>query len=491
MSPSAVMRVGRRLFVFAGLCSTACGGGAGAVRDSGGGDDGGVDGGGSGTCTTRISYSNAWIKAANHPDNLDVVNADVTWDGTCTDDGANSYALLSNGFKPYFRGRQACGIALDKSAACGAPVACSTRITYAATWIHGANHPDQFDDATGRVFWDGVCINGNTAHLSNTWAPHFTGTGTCGMSMRWSGCGGLYANPVVPANCPDPGVVRDGNTYVMTCTSGNAQDAFPMYTSNDLVTWTSAGHVLPQAAKPSWATGDFWAPEIHKVGTMWIAYFSARGVDGKLAIGAAYATSVLGPYTAHLTPLVHSDTIGLIDASAFFDEKTDTNYLLWKEDGNAQSAPTPIRAQQVGPDGLSLTGATSTLITNDQPWEGNLVEGPFMVEHAGSYYLFYSGNAYYDARYAVGVARATSPLGPYMKLATPIVTSSATWVGPGHGSVVAGPGGDTYIVYHSWQAGHVNGPGDPREVLVDQVQWRTDGWPEVFGAPSTGSRPLP
>lgn len=160
------------------------------------------------------------------------------------------------------------------------------------------------------------------------------------------------------------------------------------------------------------------------------------------------------------------------------------------EDGNAVGKPTPIHGQALAADGLSLVGTPTTLITNDQPWEGAVVEGPWVYAHGGSYYLFYSGASYANASYAVGVARASSPLGPYTKAGAPIVTTNASWVGPGHCSVVDGPGGDAYLVYHAWAPGHVNGPGDNRELLVDRVVW-AGGWPALPGAPSATSLPMP
>ena len=114
-----------------------------------------------------------------------------------------------------------------------------------------------------------------------------------------------------------------------------------------------------------------------------------------------------------------------------------------------------------------------------------VTEGPFMIVHGGSYYLFYSGNSYANASYAVGVAKCSSVTGPCTKPAGPIVTSTSTWVGPGHNSVVVGPGGDLYAVYHAWNAAH-----DARYPLVDQITW-VNGWPAVPGAPSTMSRPAP
>ena len=436
-------------------------------------------------CTTHITYGQAWIHGANHPAQDDVAHDDVTWDGTCTDDGANSYAVLSNGWKPYFSGHGACELALDHAASCANVGSCATRITYGSAWIHGTNHPNQYDDVAARVF--GEC-NGSVGTLSNGWAPHFSGTNTCELSFRWTECGGLYTNPVMPTGCADPGVVWDGAHYLMTCTSGNAANAFPIYASTDLVSWTQQGFIFPQAKKPAWAVSDFWAPEIHRVGTHWVAYFSARGSDGVLAVGAASADDPLGPYTPLAQPLVHDPNMGLIDASEV-KGSDGTVYLLWKEDGNAQGKPTPIHARALAADGLSLASSpTATLITNDQPWEGNVIEGPFMIEHAGMYYLFYSGNSYASTAYAIGVARASSPTGPFTKLANPIVTTGGAWAGPGHCSVVDGHA-DQYVVYHAWEAGHVNAaPG--RLPLVDQIVW-VNGWPSVPLAPSNASRPLP
>ena len=439
-------------------------------------------------CTTRIQYGAAWIHPPNHPDDFDVVDGAVTWDGACTDEGGASFATLSNGFKPYFAGSSACVIALDESS-CGAG-ACATRVTYGAGWLAPEDHAATYDDADGRVFSDGVCHGGTYANLSNGWQPHFSG-GACPLSFRYEQCGGLYTNPVIPGDCPDPGVLHDGATYVLTCTSDNAADAFPIYTSPDLAHWTPVGHVFPSSSRPAWANGLFWAPEIHRVGAQYVAYFSARATaDGKLSIGAATAPTALGPFTDRGAPLLHDASTGLIDASEI-NAPDGTPYLLWKEDGNATSAPTPIHAQALAPDGVTLVGARATLITNDQPWEGPTTEGPFMVEHGGEFFLFYSGNSFADATYAVGVARGPSPLGPMTKATGPILVTGGAWVGPGHCSVVDAPSGGTAIVYHAWPSGCVNQQGCGRETMLDAIAWGADGWPSVVLGPSSTTRPIP
>jgi len=112
-----------------------------------------------------------------------------------------------------------------------------------------------------------------------------------------------------------------------------------------------------------------------------------------------------------------------------------------------------------------------------------------MIFESGSYYLFYSANGYASTRYAIGVARASSPLGPFTKASAPILVSNAAYGGPGHGSVVRGPGGEWVHVYHAWQAAHV-GSAPGRLDLVDRISW-SGGWPHMYGAPTPRSQPVP
>jgi hypothetical protein len=94
-----------------------------------------------------------------------------------------------------------------------------------------------------------------------------------------------------------------------------------------------------------------------------------------------------------------------------------------------------------------------------------------------------------DASYAVGVASAASPVGPFAKAPAPIVVTGGAWVGPGHCAIVDTPAGDTAIVYHAWKQGCVDTAGCGRLDLVDQVVWGAS-WPSVPLAPSSTSRPL-
>ena len=442
-------------------------------------------------CTTRITYGSAWIHPGGHPQDFDVVDELVTWDGTCIDDGSNSYAVLSNGWQPRFVGHSACIIAFDRTACDDAPTQCRTRITYGPRWLAPEGRTTRADVVSGKVTWNGECRSAGTnsaGNLSNGWVPHFEGADGCAMSFSHEQCGGLYTNPVIPSGCADPGVLEVDDTYYVVCTGGSGGAAFRLRTSTDLVHFEQRGHIFPAGQRPTWAINSFWAPELHQVGDRYIAYFTARHSDGQLSIGAATASDPLGPYTDLGAPLVHDAGMGMIDANVFRDGDGRA-YLVWKADGNAVGQPTPIYGQALAADGVTLQGSRQTLITNDLGWEGRVVEGPWIIRRDGYYYMFYSGNAYYNATYAVGVARASSPLGPYVKRGDPILATNERWIGPGHCSVVDGPDGTTQMVYHAWSAGEV-GSGHQRLTLVDPVYW-VDGWPLMRAAPSMRSAPAP
>lgn len=442
-------------------------------------------------CRTRITYGSAWIRPTDRSgDNSDVVSGHITWDGSCQiDANGNAFAELSNGFRPYFTGRNGCVIALDAEGSCAPSSGCSTRVQYGSSWLHPDDHSDPFDDIHGVVTTNAQCMSENDQSylvLSNGWRPHFKGQDSCVVSLRYNQCGGLFANPVVAQDCPDPSVIRDGDQFVMTCTSGNPE--YPIRTSNDLVHWQLAGTVFTNASKPTWAERDFWAPELHRVGDRYVVYFSARHVDGDLAIGVATSSSLLGPYEDRGEPLIR-DALGAIDAHQF-EAEDGARYLLWKLDGNAHGMPTPILLQPLTEDGLELTGSPSTLLTNSDAWEANVVEGPWLIYEAGYYYLFYSGNSYASAGYALGVARSTSLAGPFTKALEPILVSSGPWAGPGHGSALRAPTGDWLFVFHAWAADRIGQSPPGRQVLLTRIGWN-EGWPTMLGAPSSLSQPTP
>ncbi|HEY5934320.1 MAG TPA: family 43 glycosylhydrolase [Kofleriaceae bacterium] len=301
-----------------------------------------------------------------------------------------------------------------------------------------------------------------------------------------------YENPVVANDCPDPGVLATGTppTYYAICTGGR----FRIRRSHDLVMWENTdAFVFPSGKPPYAANGDRnWAPEMHEVGGKFLVYYTSVNAADVLSIGVASSSSPLGPYVDRGSPLVEHPQ-GVIDAT--YVAAGGKHYLAYKIDGNSVGEPTPIYLRELAADGMAFAaGSAQVEILRNAPgtWEGGVAEAPWIVEHGGMFYLFYSGNVY-DARYRTGVARATSIAGPYTKYAgNPILKNDATWVGPGHGSVVA-VGAKHYFVYHAWRNDGAGGNDVPkgRQILVDEIVW-ADGWPRIGnGTPSDTPRPWP
>lgn len=287
---------------------------------------------------------------------------------------------------------------------------------------------------------------------------------------------GQSSNPIIAGDHPDPTILRIGSTYWTTSTSGDWEPVFSLFRSTDLRHWQPAGAVFPIA--PAWASGDFWAPELVQAPHGVAVFYAARKKNGPLCVAVATAPRANGPYTDHGPIVCQSD--GSIDPSTV----SDTNghpFLIWKEDGNSIGKPTPIWAQPLTPDLLHVTGEKFELIQNDPAsWEGGVVEGPYIMRHAGRFYLFYASNACCGTacHYAEGVARADRLRGPWTKdPANPIIRPNKYWRCPGHGTAVTAPDGKDYFIYHAYPAAAFVYLG--RESVLDAITWTSDGWPVV------------
>jgi arabinan endo-1,5-alpha-L-arabinosidase len=138
----------------------------------------------------------------------------------------------------------------------------------------------------------------------------------------------------------DPAVTRvhdaeDGqDSCYLLVTSNDAPDAFPILRLRGSGPWEIRGFVFPRGSKPGWAAegwnrSDFWAPELHVIGTRYVVCFAAREEAGGLSIGLAFANHPEGPYETAPTPLLRG---GVIDPHILVDD--DRVYLYWKEDSN-------------------------------------------------------------------------------------------------------------------------------------------------------------
>ena len=144
-------------------------------------------------------------------------------------------------------------------------------------------------------------------------------------------------------------------------------------------------------------------------------------------------------------------------------------YLYWKNDGNRVGVDTWISVQRLDESGTKLVGRAQRLFQQDLPWEGDLVEGPFVWEAGGRFVMFYSANAFASADYAVGDRhRASDREGPFTKQPEPILVSNDVAAGPGHCALFESDG-KVWMVYHAWAPDAIGSEIPGRTMWLSEV----------------------
>jgi len=144
------------------------------------------------------------------------------------------------------------------------------------------------------------------------------------------------------------------------------------------------------------------------------------------------------------------------------------------QDGLLDAMRTPIVAQRLASDGRALVGERVELLENDQPWEGHLIEGPWVTRQLGRYWMFYAGNDFANPAYGIGVAVADALLGPYVKQPGPLLRSTSEWLAPGHASVAPGLDGRPQLFFHAYHPGS-GGYNAFRALLTVGLEFSDDG----------------
>jgi arabinan endo-1,5-alpha-L-arabinosidase len=320
-----------------------------------------------------------------------------------------------------------------------------------------------------------------------------------------------YTNPVYDEDFPDPTVIRasDGFFYAYATQALVAGKTLNIQVarSRDLTRWEHLGDALP--LKPVWAnqTQKFWAPHVSQHGDTFYMYYSAdpNTLTG-LCLAVATAKNPQGPFTDIGQPLQCGKSFVNIDPMAYDDPRTGKRLLYWG------SGFEPLRVQELAADRVSFKRGSRPrevvfpIKTEDPANYQRLVEGAWVTERDGFYYLFFSGdNCCGDkAHYAVMVARSRSAEGPFETLAAAtgepqsvILELNTRFIAPGHNSVIRDAAGDDWIIYHAIDVSKRNmeaiaGDRDVRRImLIDRLVYRK-GWPRVeWGSPSTLPKPAP
>jgi xylan 1,4-beta-xylosidase len=287
---------------------------------------------------------------------------------------------------------------------------------------------------------------------------------------------GTYMNPIVSGDHPDPTILKDGETYYMTFSSFYSYPGLVIWRSTDLVNWTPVG---PTLTKP---LGSIWAVDLVKHNGRYFIYIPANPGDRGWSIYAIWADDIRGPW---------SDPIDLKIEGCI-----DPGHVVG-EDGKRYLFVNGVRKVRLTDDGLAADGPIEPAYS---PWrypddwvvEGFAPEGPKLMRRNGWFYLVTAvgGTAGPPTGHMVIAARSRSVHGPWEHCPhNPLVrTTSAAepWWSRGHGSLVEGPAGDWWIVYHGYENG-LRTLG--RQTLLEPIEWTADGWFRTLGGDL--SKPLP
>lgn len=324
-----------------------------------------------------------------------------------------------------------------------------------------------------------------------------------------------YTNPVlVPGDfngkkinsLADPFVLKDNDgTYYLYVTG----TGFPCFTSKDLVNWTYKGSALKKK-DCKWATNDFWAPEVTKVGSKYFLHYSAGREDNVKHIGVAVSDKPAGPFIdISDKPFMDHGNKGTIDSDVFTDDDGRT-YMYYSNAMSTNPIPdmpgkkrSEIWVVEIAPDFSSIISEPKMLIYPQQDWEykkekkGFWNEGSAMLKRNGVYYLMYSANCFCNSNYAVGYATSASPTGPFTKYEyNPILSNakvSRKVSGPGHHCIIKSPDNkEFFCVYHSQvNVGNLNSENNGiRQINIDRMGFNPDGTLYIDG-PTVTSQPIP
>lgn len=272
----------------------------------------------------------------------------------------------------------------------------------------------------------------------------------------------------------DPTVLKDGDDYYMTHSPFHYQPGFLIWHSRDLLNWEPICR-----AGDDWS-GSAWAPDLQKVGDTYYIYFPAAETNWVMT-----AKNIRGPWTKPVDLKIGGIDPGLVVTP-------DGKRYLFTNAGQV----TPLTD-----DGMARAGQTETVYQGwpyPREWvtECMCLESPKLNYRDGYYYMTSAegGTAGPATSHMAVCARSKSIYGPWEDSPyNPIVhtySADEDWWSKGHGTIVEGPDGQWWIVYHAYRK---DAYALGRFTLMEPIEWTKGGWyrpvkdlplPEVGKKPS-------
>jgi beta-xylosidase len=264
------------------------------------------------------------------------------------------------------------------------------------------------------------------------------------------------------------------------------QTFFNAFSSPDLVHWTKHEHVF-DVKDAGWAAFAIWAPSVIAANGKYYMFFSANDIqkDGELGgIGLAVSDKPGGPFKDAIgKPLVGKFHNGAqpIDPFAFRD-KDGQVYLYY---GGWQHCNVVKLSKDLK---TIVPHADGSLFKEITP--PGYVEGSFMIQRGGIYYLMWSEGGWTGPDYSVAYAMGPSPVGPFKPMGKILQQDFRIARGAGHHSVVQVPGTDEWVIaYHRRPLSEQQ--GERRQLALDRMEFNPDGTIKPVVMTNDGVAPRP
>lgn len=257
-------------------------------------------------------------------------------------------------------------------------------------------------------------------------------------------------------------VAAEGRYYLCGTTDVNTWDekgglGFDGYWSTDLEEWHGPFPLFrPQS--DFWATGNFWAPEMHHVRGQYylLASFKAPGVCRGTQVLRS-AGGPLGPYMPISSGPVTPPAWECLDGTLFIDEAGGPWMVFCHE--WVQVSDGEICAIRLAPDLTCAVGEPELLfLASSAPWVqqisrtggdgakryGRVTDGPYLLRSQGQLLMLWS--SFGKDGYALGIARSASGTlhGPWTQQAAPLYGKDG-----GHGMIFRAFDGRLMLSLHT------------------------------------------
>jgi len=255
----------------------------------------------------------------------------------------------------------------------------------------------------------------------------------------------------------DPQILLYDNTYY--CYATSSAKGFLVWESDDLVHWSEPE--LCFSAIDSWGKSHFWAPEVIFHKGKFIMHYSAMSRElNSLRIGVAVTDHPKGPFRdVHDRPMFDFG-YAAIDGSALVSP--EGNFFYYSRDCS-ENYVDGIRTSQLccvrmNDDLTETVGEPMLITTPEEEFERKSLsmeephlwnEGPCVILRDGKYIMNYSANHYASNDYAICIATADHPMGPWIKSKNnPVLSCRAELFGAGHNAFFTDKQGRLMTAFH-------------------------------------------